>query len=90
MADVDLRSYVDQRITDLEKRLDGQRNDLRDRLAGMNEFRETLRDQAGRMVTLTQYEELRRHVQDLRLQAAIAAGGVALLVSFFSRFVWPD
>ena len=48
---VTLKEYVDTRLAALEKATELAANALRERLATMNEFRDTLRDQAGQFVT---------------------------------------
>lgn len=48
---VPLRDHFESRITSLEKATMLAANTLEKRLEGMNEFRETLRDQATRFVT---------------------------------------
>jgi hypothetical protein len=86
-GDVPLRDHFQQRLMDLEKRLDQQRSDLMDRLAGMNEFREALKDQTASMATQRQVEELRTHVEVIHRQAAVTSALVAILVSVLIAIV---
>ena len=46
-----MRDYVDMRFTALQLAVDKAEAQMRDRLAGMNEFRDALKDQAGRLAT---------------------------------------
>lgn len=92
---VDLRTHFDQRLTDMDQRLREQRDDLKDRLAAMNEFREALKDQSGQMATRDQLDQLRERVTENRIHVASIAAGVSLIISLLSaviaRFllVWP-
>ena len=48
---VSIRDYVDLRFDEAQRAIDKAEATMRDRLAGMNEFRDQLKDQAGRFVT---------------------------------------
>ncbi|OFV80214.1 MAG: hypothetical protein A2Y78_04795 [Acidobacteria bacterium RBG_13_68_16] len=48
---VSLREYFDQRFAESQRSIDKAEHLMEQRLAGMNEFRDTLRDQASRFVT---------------------------------------
>lgn len=48
---VSLREYLESRIAAVEKAIEVANQAMQKRLEGMNEFRDTLRDQAGRFVT---------------------------------------
>lgn len=62
-----LKDYVDTRIESLCKAIDKAEETLNARLAGMNEFRETLRDQAGKFVTRDEVTLMLKPVcEDLR------------------------
>lgn len=50
-GDVSLKEHFESRISALEKATDVASSAMDKRLDGMNEFRDTLRDQAGRFVT---------------------------------------
>jgi hypothetical protein len=79
--EVNLRHYFDQRLRDLDQRLTEQRDDLKDRLAGMNEFREALKDQSNQMATRDQLDQLRERLTETRLHVATVAGTVSIVVS---------
>lgn len=86
--DVSWRDYVDMRIAALEQATVLAAGEMRERLAGMNEFRETLRDQATRFVTRTELEVLERDIRDLQKSRDVLAGkasqqsvNVALVIS---------
>ena len=51
MSDIPLRDYVDSRVLALETAMEKAESQLRDRLAGMNEFRRALDDQNATFVT---------------------------------------
>jgi hypothetical protein len=48
---VSLREYLESRIAAVEKSIEVANSVMQARLATMNEFRDTLKDQAGRFVT---------------------------------------
>ena len=48
---VSLRDYIDQRLSDVQRAVDKAQETMDKRLEGMNEFRDTLKDQASRFVT---------------------------------------
>ena len=50
------RDYVDTRLNSLEKATEVAHRAMQDRLAGMNEFRNTLQDQAARFITRNEME----------------------------------
>jgi uncharacterized coiled-coil protein SlyX len=81
VSDVDIKSYIDQRLHDLESRLAEQRSDLSARLAGMNEIREAMRDQAASMATRDHLDEVKERIVDLRMHAASVSAVVAVVVS---------
>jgi hypothetical protein len=49
--EVSLREFIEAKFVALEKATDDARSQMEKRLDGMNEFRETLRDQAAKFVT---------------------------------------
>ena len=53
---VSLKEHFDTRLKAIEKSTDLSANTLEKRLEGMNEFRDTLRDQASRFVTRDELE----------------------------------
>jgi ribosome-associated translation inhibitor RaiA len=67
-SEISLREYIEARLDSLEKHFDSRfeaaqtaidkaETTMNDRLGGMNEFRDTLRDQASRFATLLQLDE---------------------------------
>ena len=89
---VSLRDYFDGRLAELEKRIEQHRNAtdraldkaeqaLGRRLDGMNEFRDTLRDQAGRMATQEQLDRVRDRVIEQEKRAAVITAVWSIVVS---------
>ena len=72
------RALYDSRLLALEKATEVAARVLGERLAGMNEFREQLRDQAGRFATRTeveiQLEKIDLQIKDLRQSRDEATG----------------
>ena len=75
---VSLREYFDARLAAMERTTEVARLAMEKRLDGMNEFRESLKDQALRNVTKTEYDECIRRIlvdiRDLQLFRAELAG----------------
>jgi hypothetical protein len=65
MAWVSLRRYVDMRFKGVEDKTELAREAMEKRLDGMNEFRDTLSDQASRFVPRTEYNDLKDTVEGL-------------------------
>jgi hypothetical protein len=59
----DFRTHVDQRFDLAQVAIDKAERTMNDRLQGMNEFRDTLRDQAGKFATIQQLDD-RLHAVD--------------------------
>lgn len=90
MSDIALKEHLERRLDDLDRRYE-QRFELNelaltkaersmsDRLAGMNEFREALKDQSSRMITRTEHERLADLVQELRQTHANLEGRLFVL-----------
>jgi hypothetical protein len=92
---VGLKDYVDRRIDDLEKRiferftlndafLSKTESALRDRLQGMNEFREALKDQTNKMATRLEVEKIEREIQILTNRNANFDGRLVILSGIIS------
>jgi hypothetical protein len=65
---VSLRDYIDVRFTALEKATEQARELMEKRLDGMNEFRDTLRDQGTSFLTKAEYSIFKETVEkDLRI-----------------------
>ena len=64
---ISFKEYVDIRLAALDKATEVAYQSMQSRLAGMNEFRETLREQASKFVTRTELEiQLDRIESDIR------------------------
>ena len=64
---VPLREHVEARIVALEKATEVATKAMDVRLAGMNEFRDTLKDQAAKFITRSEVETLLRPIcEDVR------------------------
>ena len=89
---VSLREYLDREIHNLSLRLAEQQRytdkavdkaefALSKRLDGMNEFRDALRDQASRMATREQLDQLRERIIEMEKRAAVTSALVGMSVS---------
>ena len=98
MTDVSLRDYIERRITDLEQQItlrftlndeaiSKAERTMNDRLNGMNEFRDALKDQAGRMATRIELEALLDQVHDLRRTHANWEGRAAIMAIVASTLI---
>ena len=74
MDSVPLRDYVDMRFSDMDDRTELAREAMEKRLDGMNEFRDTLRDQASKFIPRTEYDILCDDVQKLKESRAEMRG----------------
>lgn len=103
MSDVSLKEYLEtqinwvdrhfaSQITTIQEKTQDAREQIDQRLKGMNEFRDTLRDQAGRLATIDSVYALKDQLdQRLKLlemnkanfegKAAIVSTAVALCIS---------
>lgn len=77
MTDIALKEYFDRRLEEMDRRYEQRfhSNDeainkaertMNERLNGMNEFRDALRDQSGRMATRLEMTTLADRVQEVR------------------------
>lgn len=75
---VTLREYLESRISAVEKSIDVANQAMQKRLEGMNEFRDTLKDQASRFVTRdeldTKMNGLNAKLEDLKYFKASLEG----------------
>ena len=75
---VTLREYLESRIQAVEKGIEVANRSMQERLSGMNEFRETLKDQASRFVTRneldTKLDDVNKQLKDLQLSKAELSG----------------
>lgn len=72
------REQEKQRAAD-QNAMEFARDAMDKRLEGMNEFRDTLRDQASRFVTREQLESLKEEVRNLQKGVAVAEGKASQL-----------
>ena len=88
---VTLREYFESRLVALEKASQVAASALSERLAGMNEFRETLRDQAVKFVTREevslQIEKLGSEINTLREFKAALEGKASMSTVVFSALL---
>ena len=74
MSEVSLREYLESRIVAVEKAIDVASEAMLLRLESMNEFRSTLKDQAGHFVTRDELETklsfISEQLKDLQLTRA--------------------
>ena len=82
---VPLRAYVDARIDDLKEAIADARTTMDKRLDGMNEFRDSLRDQADRFATIERVDALEKLVQELRM---VGSGTVGRTVGLAQWYGW--
>ena len=75
---VSLREYLESRIFAVEKAIEVANVAMKERLFGMNEFRDTLKDQASRFVTRDEVdvklETIHRQLKELQLAKAELEG----------------
>lgn len=95
---VAMRDYVDSRFAAMQSAVDKAEVQLRERLAGMNEFRETLRDQASRLATREsldliaqnhdrQIDALMNRIVELEKKQANAEGRAWMLFTLLGVFL---
>lgn len=70
---------VEQRFQYSDKAIDKAEAAMNERLAGMNEFRDTLRDQAGRMATRVELDALNATVEGMRREKSNTDGRLAVV-----------
>lgn len=98
MSDITIKDYIerrfdevekryDQRFTDLHRAIDKAEHALSLRLAGMNEFREALKDQANRMATISDLEKVDQAVRHLQNAKANLDGRLLGIVATVSAIV---
>lgn len=108
MTDVALRDHLERMIHEMDRRIDQRfganeeavrkaETTMSARLAGMNEFRDALKDQASRMATRDELmrvdiavQELQRAKANLEGRLIMLSGGISMAVSivlwmFFGR-----
>ena len=66
--DISLKDFILEKFKALEKSTESARSAMEKRLDGMNEFRETLKDQAAKFVTRSELEILLERInEDVRI-----------------------
>lgn len=89
MNDISLRDYFDSQIKDVKSSIGVAYASMEKRLEGMNEFRDTLRDQASKFITREEYEAKHRQLDDKisTVQKIVWVGiGITLALQFLLRF----
>ena len=69
-----LKKYVDARVSDLRSAIEGSRQTMEKRLDGMNEFRDSLKDQAEKFASKESVDAIERQVHALQVTGGGAAG----------------
>lgn len=109
MTDIALRDYFERCLSELDRRMSERftlmdtavskaEETINDRLNSMNEFRDALRDQAGRMATRLEMERIDQAVRDLQRAKSnldgrllVMSGAISVIVSVLlvalSRFL---
>lgn len=103
MSDVPLKDYLEHKLAAIDRYYDAQlrsiaertneaKEQIEKRLEGMNEFRDTLRDQAGRLATKEQVDvqvtSLDERIKLLELRDAKVAGMAAIVSLVVSVVAW--
>ncbi len=96
MSDVPLKEHIEVRLAAMKEAVDKAEKTLNQRLEGMNEFRDTLKDQASRLATKDEVGLMLKRVEALELTnsetlgrtkgiAILWAIGVSLVISLLLR-----
>jgi hypothetical protein len=85
---VDLRREIQSEVNHQKEAVAKAERTMNERLAGMNEFRDTLRDQAGRFITSDRLEEIKlaleKRLTYLELQMSNWQGRLVVLGAVWS------
>lgn len=85
---VSLKEYLEQQIQSVRDDIRKSESQLNKRLEGMNEFRDTLKDQAARLITREEYWAAHRSMEDklrsLELEKANFEGRAATIAGLVS------
>lgn len=102
MTEISLREHVDAqirwvdryfeaRILGLAELITKAESELNRRLEGMNEFRDALKDQAGRLATKTELDlrmgQLEKRIYDVEISRAVNTGKIAMISALASIVV---
>ena len=71
---VSLKEHFDQRFLDIQRAVDKAEQTINTRLEGMNEFRETIKDQQILMATKVDIKQLEARITKLEARSDIALG----------------
>jgi hypothetical protein len=71
---VSLKEHFNQRFLDIQRAVDKAEQTINTRLEGMNEFRETIKDQQATMGTKADIEQLGNRINKLEALSDIASG----------------
>jgi len=82
-----LSRLIDQQRLYSERAVEKAEFAVDKRLTGMNEFRDALKDQAGRMATIEQLDRLRDRVVEVEKRIAVTAAVVSLVISLVTGLV---
>lgn len=91
MNDVPLKEYLDASIKDIRESIKVAYASMEKRLDGMNEFRDTLKDQAGKFVTREELdarlETVNKNRKDNTTLILSLVGIAIAILGLISRFV---
>lgn len=89
---ISLREYFESKITDIKDSVKLAYSQMEKRLEGMNEFRDTLKDQASRFVTRDEMESkmsvMQSKIDALNKVVWMATGGLVvfqIVIKFFVK-----
>jgi hypothetical protein len=72
---LNLKEFINEKFTNLEKQTELTRASMEKRLEGMNEFRDALRDQTSKFITRTEHEAMMHNydkdIRELRESRAV-------------------
>ena len=78
-AIVTLKEYVEARLQGMDRATEMARLSMEKRLDAMNEFRDTLRDQAATLVPRSEHDLLARQIEECRRVQAVQEGKASQL-----------
>ena len=71
--------YFERRVEDAQERVDKAEQQLNKRLEGMNEFRDTLKDQASQFITKREHEAVESRISAIERALSSAQGRGAIV-----------
>jgi len=84
---VSLRDYFDSRLSSVEKETMLAKESMEKRLEGMNEFRDSLRDQSNKFITREEMRSLVLDIQGLRESRAELYGKASQSSVYFAYLI---